>query len=390
MTNLVIEKILRSIVNSFIIGILFCTPRKKKPRDVLVVKIDALGDFVIFLPALIRYKTLFPGKRLVLLLASHINKQIADRLLGTYIDEVILLEDKRYAKKILYRLLFSLKIYKKHFETVIYPVYFRRFIGDFLVLATRTQQAIGFSGYRVQEENDRSFSKHYTTLLTLPVNVSNEFYKHKYMLEQLSGCHLDNYDPFFPLQEEDRANAGKLLSEHHVPSRYVVVFPGSGSPFRNWPIDKFKEVISYLHSVNLHVVLCGSKEESVITQKIISLFGNPSLITDLSGLTTSIFQLASIIEQSQMYIGGDTGPTHVSAAVHTPTICLMGGGVFREFFPYGNKEKNRIVYDKNMTCRNDNWKCTQNIPYGSPAPCIKNISVKDVIEEINFLLEKQK
>jgi ADP-heptose:LPS heptosyltransferase len=384
------EHFIRLGINYIIQSLLFCVPRKDLQKAVLVIKIDALGDFVIFVPSLVRYRSVFPEKKITLLVSSRINKEIASRLIGSYVDEILLIDDKRFAKNFFYRLLFSLKLYREHFETVIYPVYFRRFIGDFLTKVVKANHVIGFAGYRIQEDDDRSFSDHYTTLITLPPEITNEFYKHKYLLEQLSpNTIFDAYEPFFPLQKEDKENAQKLLRTHGVPSTYAVVFPGSGSPIRNWPVEKFKEIIEHLHTLDTHVVLCGSKEESLIAKKIISLFENTSSITDLSGSTSSIFQLAAIIEQSKLYIGGDTGPTHISAAVGAPTVCLMGGGVFMEFFPYGNLDKNRVVYDKSMTCMNDNWKCSENNPFGAPAPCIENIKPKDVINEINSLLKEQ-
>lgn len=391
MINLFLEKIFRNTVNAFILTVLFFTHRKKERQDVLIVKIDALGDFVIFLPSLVRYKSVFPGKKITLLVSSRINKEIANRLIGSCIDEILLIDDKRFAKNFFYRLLFSLKLYREHFETVVYPVYFRRFIGDFLTKVVKANHVIGFAGYRIQEDNDKSFSEHYTNLITLPPEITNEFYKHKYLLEQLSpNTAFDAYEPFFPLQEEDEENAQKLLRALGIPSTYVVVFPGSGSPIRNWPVEKFKKIIEHLHTLGMHVVLCGSKEESLIAKKIISSFENNSFITDLSGSTNSIFLLAAIIKQSKLYIGGDTGPTHISAAVGAPTVCLMGGGVFMEFFPYGNLDKNKVVYDESMTCVNDNWKCAETLPVGAPAPCIENIKPQDVIDEIDFLLKVQK
>ena len=39
-------------------------------------------------------------------------------------------------------------------------------------------------------------------------------------------------------------------------------------------------------------------------------------------------------------------PLHIAVAAGTPTVCLMGGGHFGRFFPYGDIDKNRIVYKK--------------------------------------------
>ncbi len=76
---------------------------------------------------------------------------------------------------------------------------------------------------------------------------------------------------------------------------------------------------------------------------------------------------------------------YLAIAVGTPVICILGGGHFDRFFPYGNPDTNRYIADDSATCRGDGWKCSMNLKKGEIAPCIRNISVDDAKREIEAL-----
>ena len=134
---------------------------------------------------------------------------------------------------------------------------------------------------------------------------------------------------------------------------------------------------------NFEIIVCGSKKEKYLVNQIKKQISVP--VIDFVG-KTNLTTLAEILKQSTLYIGSETGTLHISSAVGTPTICIMGGGHFGRFFPYGDLNKNRIVYDHNMKCKNDNWKCAKGLPLGQPAPCIASIQLNDVKREIEKVL----
>ena len=93
---------------------------------------------------------------------------------------------------------------------------------------------------------------------------------------------------------------------------------------------------------------------------------------------TSLKQLAQIIREGKFTIGGDTGPVHLSAGLHQPTIMLMGPTDANRNGPYG-QQQNAIEVDR--PCKYC-WK--RACPKGFD--CLANITVEQVKKKINEVL----
>jgi len=100
-----------------------------------------------------------------------------------------------------------------------------------------------------------------------------------------------------------------------------------------------------------------------------------------------------LLSQSQLIISNDTGTAHISSAVGTPTVCILGGGHFGRFAPYpdlpGQTNYFNTVYHK-MACYGCNWECVYHLKKDEPAPCVSNISVDAVWQEVEKIIEDGK
>ena len=94
----------------------------------------------------------------------------------------------------------------------------------------------------------------------------------------------------------------------------IVIHPGSGSPTKCWPKAQFAALYSALERRGLHAaLLCGPVE-------LERDFNNdcPTICPpDLSALAT-------LLASARLFIGNDSGPGHIAAAVGTPTLSLFG------------------------------------------------------------------
>ena len=136
-------------------------------------------------------------------------------------------------------------------------------------------------------------------------------------------------------------------------------------------------------------VFCGSMNERKLISSIVTQMKAKDKILDISGMT-DLPTILYLLKRSYFYFGSDTGITHLAAAIETPSICLMGGGHFGRFFPYGDLNKNKIVYDYKMTCKGDNWLCAKDVKNGESAPCVRDIKVDDVKKEIDTMIDSIK
>ncbi|NIA12430.1 MAG: hypothetical protein GWP08_00010 [Nitrospiraceae bacterium] len=91
----------------------------------------------------------------------------------------------------------------------------------------------------------------------------------------------------------------------------VVIHPGSGGEHKNWPIECFAELASGLEARGRRVTWCmGPAEEGV---DVVPTLQRASLV-----------DLARELASARLYIGNDSGITHLAAAVGCPTIAIFG------------------------------------------------------------------
>jgi lipopolysaccharide heptosyltransferase III len=89
---------------------------------------------------------------------------------------------------------------------------------------------------------------------------------------------------------------------------FAVIQPFSGSPRKNWPLDRFRQVAAKLEQV-MPVRWCAGPEDPPLAEAV--------RIEDL-------YELACWLARARLYIGNDSGITHLAAAVGTPVLALFG------------------------------------------------------------------
>jgi heptosyltransferase-1 len=97
----------------------------------------------------------------------------------------------------------------------------------------------------------------------------------------------------------------------------VLLVPGSSAGYKNYPREKYLEIVKNMDAQFL-VVSGGEKEREVATY----LAENCGSVTPLPPLTLN--QLKAAVSRADLVIGGDTGPTHMAWACNVPSITLYG------------------------------------------------------------------
>lgn len=109
-----------------------------------------------------------------------------------------------------------------------------------------------------------------------------------------------------------------------VKARYVVIQPTARQLFKCWDNEKFSQVIDALEQQSLSVVLtCGPDEDDLSCVNEIAQGCRITPVTALAG-KTQFPELAALIDHAALFIGVDSAPMHIAAAVKTPIVCLFG------------------------------------------------------------------
>ena len=390
-----------------------------KKDSVLIIKLEVLGDFIIFLPALKVYRELYKGKKLVLLVDHWQNAELAKNLIKLgIIDECIFVDSKRFVKEFMYRFKVSLDLRRRNFETAIYTAYFRRNIGNFLTQVTRARERFAFVGFGIEFDNE-PYDKHtlagifpmFTKVFELKDYSINE-YERNFRLAEMILSHdvsslptasrtVPQIEPYFPFIKDIQGNLETTLQEKiasfNLPKKYIVLNPGSGRDYRRWPEDRFAEVGTYALSKGYSVVITGGPNEIELGKKVSEMIkidsaasgaSNTNSVIIVSG-KTSATELAAVMKDASAVISNDTGSIHITASVGVPAICIMGCGGYPAFFPYADLSKNIAVVKLSPTCTRA-WKCTENEEYirekRTLAPCVDNVTVEAVNKALSVFL----
>ena len=364
------------LLDSFLI-LLF---HPKQSKTVVFIKVDAIGDFFVWLRSAQQLASLYPSYYKILLCNENVY-DIAKSL--QYFNYVYPVDINNYSDNIFYRLKLNFFIRNINCEVSIQPTISRVFLtGDSLIRITNSRHKIGSKGDLSNIRKSLKFiaDKWYTHLNDLDKLNNNEHLQNLHFISQF------NYLQKFYDSVDIIKNLPVLGAQFDLPSEYVVIFPGASANLRMWSIDNFIELAIYItNSYCLNVIFCGGINESRFIQPI-SLISN-SRITCLINKTT-LSDLVRIIIKSKFIISNETSAVHIAEFFSINSICLLGGGHFGRFIPYPININSKVVpIYSNMSCFNCNWQCSLTPSRHESAPCISNISVNEVRTAVDSLLK---
>lgn len=161
-------------------------------------------------------------------------------------------------------------------------------------------------------------------------------------------------------------------------ARYAVVQPTAVFATKEWMGDRFAAVADFLTTKGYQVVLTGAPGERAKLEGVKSMVRVPvGLLSNLS-----VQELIAAIQGAGLYLGNDSGPAHIAAAVGKPTVILFGSSNSVAWSPW--KTRSEVVqnpFDCNPCAGYSCWK------FGEPE-CIKSITVEQVKEAIKRILHE--
>jgi ADP-heptose:LPS heptosyltransferase len=398
-----VRKILRQGVYIFYIiceiGLCILVPCKKGDRRVLLVRPDRIGDFILFLRVIGYYRMLFPrGEYELSILGNVVWKSLAEWInseVYEWFDDFIEFNENEYIGNIFYRLKLIYAIRRKGFSTAIYLAYSRKFYIDRLCIYTGAKDLIAADGSeyyinRFKKLNqilrkfvDKRFKKLIWIDRGLPEINKNLIFVEKMFRGTLPDDLKFEFSPESLCFEalENFFDREKLV----VRDRYIVVMPGASIKGRQWPAEKFVELIEVARKMDneLDVLLCGSGDEFDLCETIRKSAVSGGLVNLAGRVDVKILLL--LLARARCFIGNESGGIHIAASVGTPNICIIGGGHFGRFYPYGDNRINRIVNYK-MDCYGCDWKCRYVDGIKDVFPCIAKIELSEVLPVLRTIL----
>lgn len=155
---------------------------------------------------------------------------------------------------------------------------------------------------------------------------------------------------------------------------YICISPFSSLKLKDWNIENYKYLIEYLCKTE-KILLLGSKKQKNKLKYLKSDCSNIEIVN------CGLDEIPEIISKCKLFIGNDSGLTHIAYRLGKPLIGIIGGGCFDIFFPYKNINKNNYYFYHNMECFGCRWNCVYDESY-----CLKEVDKKLVLDKILQIL----
>jgi len=202
-------------------------------------------------------------------------------------------------------------------------------------------------------------------------------------LARLAGADVDlcqEWNFTLKVSSEELAQADILLAKQT--EKYIVgLAPGSVAPSRRWPVERYAQLADRLTEQGNQVVLVGSPADRVIAQAVAKRTKRKPAI--LAG-TTNLREGLAVIRRLDLLVSNDSGAMHMAYAQGVPVLVLQGAADYRVTGPFGNNSY--ILRDEQLDCS----PCVRNECKYKYLKCMYNLSVEQVWQEVQAILQKKK
>jgi ADP-heptose:LPS heptosyltransferase len=354
-------------------------------NSTVIVRVDNIGDFVLWLPSAEQLTSHYATEIKPILICNESCIDIANSI--NYFSRVIGVELSKFSQNLFYRWHILRTISELSPRIIIQPSYSRFFsIGDSIIRVSRASERIGSVGDLSNISSIRRIisNRWYTKLVSASATNLMELERNTEFNYRLGI--INSYTSIPKISKICQLSSSKKIHQD-----FFVIFPGSSSAYKSWPVASFAKIA--IRIVEKYgwtpVILGGCNEFSIgeqLEEKLIK-YSSKNYV----GKTT-LTELVEILRTARVLVSNDTSAIHIAASVNTPSACILGGGHYGRFLPYPDTIegiKPAVVINK-MSCFGCNWHCKFSNDTSLPYPCISGIEVDSVFETVESIIEEKK
>ncbi|MFC1674349.1 glycosyltransferase family 9 protein [Candidatus Omnitrophota bacterium] len=282
---------------------------QKTVKNILVVRNDRFGEFLLNIPALRALKEAYPAAKITAVVDPYVTG-LAQRV--PFIDQV----------------LECCKRGNSFFDKLGLIRNLQKMRPDIAVILNPSKE-FNLTTFLAGIPVRAGYNRKWGFLLTHKIKdrkYLGERHEVEYNLELVALLGAAAKDRSLILSLEDTL-AKDLFGGFHIGDQadLVALHPWTSDPVKQWPQERFRELAGRLAGMhNIKLLIVGGKEEQGESVKVYS--GLTQGVVDLTG-RTSLVQLAAILKRCRLLISGDSGPVHLACAVNTQVVALFRGDI---------------------------------------------------------------
>lgn len=344
--------------------------------EIVLLRLDRIGDFVLGIPAYRAIRKAHPNARITVVVPPVV-AELAQ--LCPYFDEVYLYDahwlrpgalraDRWDSAWKLLRFLRSKPI------DLLLDFRYQNRMDPFLVGLSGAVQRVGF---------DLGLPSFFLTQkIPLPPPGLHQVDRNLLLLQCIGVTTAEKHLEIW-WDEHDLKTA-----EKHLPAQEllpgiprIMVHIGAAAPSKRWLADSFEVLIHELHAATqAEILVMGGEEDLAFSQDVVDGLECP--VVNLVGKIT-LRQMAALMKDCRLFVGCDSGPAHVAAASGVPVLSLFSAANEVEVWkPWGEKVKVLTRHPVCSPCRSH--ECLRKDDYF----CMAEITAEEVVEEAKTILGK--
>jgi ADP-heptose:LPS heptosyltransferase len=378
----ILKKLIK-FISHCLIDLLVLPSKKIKPNSLLLIRLDAIGDYLMFRNFIQELKESQKYKEFsITLLGNSAWESLSEELDIEFVDRFIWLDINKFNKNFVYRYKMLKEVSSVGYEIILNSVFSREFFyNDAIVKLVNAKKKIGSIGdiSNMKKWQKNISDKYYDRLIKADENLMFEFNRNKEFFENLLHVRLDIKKPHIDLKPK------KLPFK--LPQKYAILFIGASASFRKWSIKDFVKIGKHLkEKYRYEIVLCGAPSDYADALEFSQYFKDDYI--DLVG-KTSLVDLLHVIYNGNLMISNETSAPHFAVALEMKNIFVIYNGKhYGRFVPYPKEasQNYHVIYHPEIEKDFDDYKKLSN-SYGYKSSLdINEISVKSVKNKVDGVL----
>ena len=294
-------------------------PTNPKQQKLLIIRLDDIGDYLLFRNTLKAYRAGFPHHHITLL-GNTAWRSIYDAVDTNSVDDTIWLSKNQYFDDANYRTQFWTTLRTSGYDTVVCASRARpMLLDDCCMLAAAPTRSIASHNELLYPVWNKLSDTLYTDLCPNQ-QLIHEFHWNLAFASWVTGTEVKLPTPVLPVADSTAIA---------VTTPYVVCFIGGSKKSHRWPVPYWIELIKHLQQQNYTAVIAGGNGDKPMAEAIVAATG----AQNITGSVT-LMQTAAYMHQAAAIITNDTMSTHMGISVGRPTLIIANGDNFYKFCGY--------------------------------------------------------
>ena len=280
-------------------------------KRILIVRLSAIGDCILSVPMLSAIRRNFPDARI-----GWVIERASSQLIQGHpaLDDMFLVSKQSFKSPYqLWALAAQLRRWKPDITMDLQGLT----KSSFLALLSGAKSRLGF--HRGPFDG-RELSCFLNNRLYRP--ESDHIVDRSLELLRLLGVTDQTVAFDLPEQEKDASFAARVVKSFHLEGRFAIINVGAGWVSKIWPSERYASVARHLgdHWGMPSMVAWSGEKEKQAAEHVVAESNGHAIVAP----PTTLSQLGSMIRRASLFVGSDTGPMHLSVALGTPTVGLIG------------------------------------------------------------------